>query len=584
MYEAFNRTIAAVQDMRQSEFLIPTLKEEPKDAQIASHRLMLRAGMIRQLSAGIYIYMPLLLRVFHKVEQIIREEMEKASAQELLFPSMIPSELWKKTKRWDAYGDQLLKVKDRLDRDYCYGPTHEEVVTDMMSQLLSSYKQLPVTVYQIQAKFRDELRPRFGLMRGREFSMKDAYSFHADSESLNKKYEEMKAAYKAIFRRFGLDFKVVDADVGDIGGHESAEFMVTSDTGEDEILESTESDFAANIEAAPTTETPNSPVATDTPAYSKVHTPDQRSIDDLVQFLSKDANQFIKSMLFTDGDAFALVLLRGDHNVNECKFKQAFPGARPAYDAEIEALGLLKGFIGPVNLPKDIKVYADHGLNSGAAYYTGANETDYHFESLVLDRDLAGAEIQWGDYRLANAGDPCPAPLTGEYRSVRGIEVGHIFKLGTRYSEDMSASFLDANGKSQTVIMGTYGIGVGRSIAAAIEQHHDEKGISWPAAIAPFTVHLLLLDPKKEELTQLADSVYETLQSHTDVLYDDRMERAGIKFKDADLIGIPIQVRIGKRSAESQELEVLVRRTGEELSVPIAEIGPKIAALIEAAE
>ena len=565
--------------MRYSQSLIPTLKETPKDAEIASHQLMLRAGLIRQISSGIYILLPLALRVFKKVEIVIREEMTDAGAQELFMPSMIPSDLWKTTERWDQYGDQLLKIKDRMDREYCYGPTHEEVITQLAALQIKSYKQLPQTLYQIQTKFRDEIRPRFGLMRAREFSMKDAYSFHSTHEDLDSVYDRMRQAYENIFRRCGLDFKMVQADSGDIGGDESAEFMVTAETGEDLILESSESNYAANVEAAKTQKNLDEPKnIDDIPSIEEVPTPNTKKIEDLSKLLNIDAKDCLKAVLGRSNESYYLILFRGDHQLNECKIRQFIPDFELANDAEANRDGFAVGYLGPVGLDDQVQVWADHSLSETESYVVGANKDGVHLRHVCLSRD---ASIhKWGDFRIAVEGDPCPEPYKGVYQAVRGIEVGHIFKLGTKYSEKLSAHFLDEQGKSKPIIMGTYGIGVGRTIAASIEQHHDEKGIVWPKEIAPFQVLIVLLKSKDEDLRQVADDLYESIREYCDVLYDDRHESPGVKFKDADLLGIPYQIFIGNKVKETGECEWGVRADGSREFKPVKDVLTHIKGLL----
>ena len=485
--------------MRFSQLFVPTLKEDPKDAEVASHRLMLRAGMIRQLGSGLYTYLPLGLRVIQKVESIIRDEMNRIGSQEVLMPSIIPSELWQKTGRWDEYGHLLLRLKDRLDREYCYGPTHEEVVTDLISSHINSYKQLPLTLYQIQTKFRDEIRPRFGLMRSREFSMKDAYSFHAHWDDLNQTYHNMVHAYESIFTRCGLRFKSVCAESGEIGGSESMEFMVTADTGEDEILESTCGGFSANAEAAPCV---NESVKHASLDYSKapkieyVDTPHVKTIDEVSDYLSVDKKDMVKTLLFVSDEKPIVVMVRGDHLLNEYKLKKVLSGK--SFEKAPEALvqkvsGTKPGYLGPVNLQVDCDMFADFSLQVQTPFIAGANQSGQHIKNMIMERDCNG--VQFADLRFAVSGDACPVGSEDSvYQSVRGIEVGHVFKLGDKYSTLLGAQFLDEQGKSNPIIMGCYGIGVGRTVAAAIEQNQDDKGIVWPLSIAPFSVNIIIVN------------------------------------------------------------------------------------------
>lgn len=548
--------------MRVSQYFISTLKDVPKDAEIASHQLMLRAGFIQQISSGIYTFLPLGLRVLQKVQDIVRRELNKSGAVEVLFPMVVPEELWRSSQRWDAYGDQLLKLTDRVGRGYCLGPTHEEVATELAKGFLQSYKQLPLNVYQIQSKFRDELRPRFGLMRGREFCMKDAYSFHANDECLSNTYEKMKEAYYQIFKACGLDVQAVEADSGDIGGSESAEFMITADTGEDAVMQCDKSGHAVNLEAAKTLPEALSTL-TGSMAVEKIHTPGMNSIDDLVKGLNRSATTMIKSLLYRADDELVLVLLRGDHELNPIKLKNVL-GAKAidrALEADVRQLsGAAPGFMGPYQPKAECRIVADHSLSPNEGYTAGANEEDFHLDHVVLSRD---ADVEgYFDLRQAEVGDN--TPWGGVYKQVRGIEVGHIFKLGDKYSKSMGATFMSEQGRPTPFLMGCYGIGVGRTVAAAIEQSHDERGMIWPKALAPFQVHLICVNPKVEALTACADQLYEQLQAASvEVLYDDRNESPGKKFGDADLIGIPTQVVVGKSLEASGEIEIKDRKTGE---------------------
>ena len=548
--------------MKQSLTFIPTLREVPADAEVKSHQVLLRAGFIRQNASGIYSYLPLARKVLAKIERVIREELEAINAQELLMPAMQSAELWQESGRWEKYGPELMRFKDRHNRDFALGPTHEEVVTTLVRDEIKSYKKLPLTLYQIQTKFRDEKRPRFGLLRGREFIMKDAYSFHASRESLDATYEDMYRAYSNIFTRLGLNFRAVIADAGSIGGKGTHEFMVLSEIGEDTIAYSDSSDYAANIEMAE--------VVVDYKAgnaamkeLEKVATPDVKTIEEVSNFLNISADNCIKSLVFKIDDELIVVLARGDHEINDIKLKNALgaDSVELAEEAEIkELLGCTIGSIGPVKLPVNVKVVADHAIKSIRNGVAGANEDGFHFVNVNPERDFAINAYE--DIRFIQEGDPSPDGQ-GTIKFAEGIEVGHIFKLGTTYSEKMNATFLDENGKAQPFIMGCYGIGVSRILAALAENFQDEKGFVWPKQLAPYDVHLVPVNTKDEVQVQLADELYGLLKSFRyDVLYDDRAERAGVKFADADLIGLPVRITVGKKAAEGM-VEVKFRQSGE---------------------
>ncbi len=528
--------------------LIPTLKEDPSEAEVLSHRLMLRAGMIRKLAAGIYSYLPLAQRVLRKTEQIIREEMDRAGAQEVTLPFVQPAEIWHKSGRWDVYGKELLRLKDRHNRDFCLGPTHEEVITELVKNEVTSYRQLPLNLYQIHIKFRDEIRPRFGIMRAREFVMKDAYSFDVDEAGAEKSYEKMYQAYCSIFERCGLTFKPVEADSGPIGGSFSHEFMVLADTGEDCIFSCTACGYAASKDKAEIGERDgDSPGSQKPEKLKRVETPNQRTVEEVTSFLKIKPENLIKTLIFQEGDNTLAVLIRGDHEINEIKL-QNFLNADSlclADDATIEKVTRApKGFAGPVGLT--IRVLADNSLKTGGVFVTGGNEKDIHLTNVALGRDFQVESFN--DLRCAEDEDPCPRCKQGTLAMSRGIEVGHIFKLGTKYSKTLGATFLDAQGKSQDIIMGCYGIGVGRTVAAAIEQNHDQNGIIFPESIAPFQVIISSVKPKEPAIQEASEKLYTTfLQAGIDVLIDDRDERPGIKFKDADLIGIPLRVTVGTK-------------------------------------
>ncbi|GGE25213.1 proline--tRNA ligase 1 [Marinithermofilum abyssi] len=550
--------------MRQKSMLIPTLRTVGAEAEMASHRLMLRAGMIRQLAAGVYTYLPLGYRSLAKVEQIVREEMDRIGAQELLLPALNPAELWQETGRWENYGAELVKLKDRHDRDFLLGPTHEEVITDLLRNEVNSYKKLPLSLYQIQTKFRDERRPRSGLLRGREFLMKDAYSFHADRDSLDATYKDMYEAYHRIFERCGLDFRAVEADAGAIGGKGTHEFMVMADSGEDTLALCEACDYAANLEMAEAKREEETAVqpAGDIPAPEKAVTPKASTIEEVARFLDVKPIQVVKSLLFVADEEPVLVLVRGDHDVNDVKVKNVLD-ATVCELADEETVrrvtGAPTGYAGPIGLKEDVKILADHAVKGMAEAVVGANENEHHLLHVVPGRDF---EPQYADLRNVQEGDRCPR-CGSRIRFARGIEVGHVFKLGTRYSEAMRATFLDQNGKEQPYIMGCYGIGVSRVVAAIIEQHHDDNGILWPLNVAPFQVHLIAVNMKNEEQAKLAEDLYAQLQqAGIEVLFDDRQERAGVKFKDADLIGIPLRITVGGKASEGL-VEYKFRRNGE---------------------
>ncbi len=558
--------------MKVSQLFLQTLKEVPKEAQIASHQLMYRAGMIQKLASGIYNYLPVALRSLRKIEKIIREELDKRGCQEVLMPMVQPSELWIETNRWKTNGPELLKFKDRKGADFCLGPTHEEVITDMVRRNLRSYKQLPWNLYQVQGKFRDEIRPRFGLMRGREFIMKDGYSFDKDEAASKESYRMMYEAYNSIFKRCGLKFKAVDAATGSIGGDMSHEFQVLADSGEDMILSCTECEYAANEEKA-TSRYENS--ACDASTFkdaTEVHTPDQKAVEDVAKFLERDIKEFIKSMIYLVDETPVLVMVRGDREVNESKIQGHFKAQEVvlADDATVERVtGAAVGFAGPVGLKEDIKIVADFSVTGMANMVCGANKTDYHIENVNLGRDFK-AEV--ADFVQTVAGEPCPHCEKGELEETRGIEVGQVFFLGTKYSSAMNCNFIDENGKEKPAVMGCYGIGVGRTLAAAIEQNHDENGIIWPMAIAPFEAVVLPLQMNKESVVEAGEKVHRLLlEAGIDVALDDRDERAGFKFKDADLIGYPVQLVIGAKSLEKGNIEVKIRKTGEKMEIPFDE-------------
>jgi prolyl-tRNA synthetase len=567
--------------MRFSKSYIKTLKETPREAEVVSHQYMLRAGMIKRLASGIYSYLPLGHRVLKKVENIVREEMDRAGAQEIFMPVLQPAELWQESGRWDVMGPEMVRLKDRHNRDFVLGPTHEEVITDIVRGDLASYKALPVNLYQIQTKVRDERRPRFGLMRGREFLMKDAYSFHANYESLDDEFENMKNAYTRVFERIGLKFRPVEADSGAIGGSGSQEFHILAESGEDEIIYCTECDYAANVETAgsildtPTQEELKETILVDTPNIAK--------IDDVVNYLNIPVEKTVKALMYRDmgTDEAYMVLIRGDFEVNEVKLKNLIDAVNVTMltDEELEKYGLVKGFIGPFGKKfEGVKVIADPSVTQIINHTAGGNTVDTHYMNVNYGRDYVADIV--ADVRLTKAGEKCPK-CHGKLESARGIEAGHIFKLGDKYSKAMNATFLDENGKAQNFIMGCYGIGVSRTVAAAIEQNNDENGIIWPTAIAPYIVDVIPANMKDATQVEVAEKLYkEFTTENIDTIIDDRDERPGFKFKDADLIGFPFKVVVGKKAAEGI-VELKIRKTGETLEVSKDEVVEKVKELME---
>jgi prolyl-tRNA synthetase len=548
--------------MKLSRDITQTTKTDFKEASVVSHQLFLRAGFMRQLSSGIYTYMPMLHKVLLKITNIIREEMNKQGAQELLLPQLMSRDLWEETGRWEAYENEglLFHLKDRKGGEYCLGPTHEEAITDIARRELKSYKQLPVNLYQIQTKFRDEIRPRFGLMRGREFIMKDAYSFSANAESLDDQYEKMHAAYCAICERLGLKYRVVEADSGAIGGTGSAEFMVLAETGEDSVLTCDTCDYAANAEKAESTLEEHAQPKEMKP-MEEVKGKGIIGVEALAEFLKIPVHSTTKTILFQADKDVVAVMVRGDCDVNEVKVKNHL-GCKKLELASPETVkkvtGAEIGYAGPVNLPKKVTLLADNYTKNRINFECGANKTDHHNINVNFERDFPLPEF--GDFKLAKTGDSCERCKTGKLQETRGIEVGHIFKLGTKYSHSMGASFLDKDGKEQPCIMGCYGIGVSRMAAAAIEQNHDEKGMIWPKSITPYQVHLVGLNLEKDEVKKEADALYdELLKLGYDVLYDDRDLQPGAKFADADLIGIPVRITISSRTMADNVLEFKMR-------------------------
>ena len=567
--------------MRYSQYFLPTLKETPADAEVVSHQLMMRAGMIRKVAAGVYSYLPFGLRAIRKVEEIVREEMNRAGAIELLMPMANPAELWQESGRWEFYGKELLRFKDRHQRDFCMGPTHEEVITDVVRGHVKSYRQLPINLYQIQTKFRDEVRPRFGLMRGREFIMKDAYSFDTSEEGANASYQKMREAYCRIFERCGLKYRMVEADSGAIGGSFSHEFMVLADTGEDVVISCESCEYSANIEKAVVVdrgEISQEPMN----EIERVVTKGAHSVADVSVMLKLDPSQIVKTMLVMADDEPVAVLIRGDHELNEAKIKNLLGVAvleLATPEQIVAATGGPVGFSGPIGL--QVPIYADNAVKYLRNIGVGGNEKDIHLEGVNLERDFQVK--QFADLRNAGEGDSCPH-CGGRYSNTRGIEVGHIFKLGTKYSQAMKATFLDADGKANDIIMGCYGIGIGRTVAASIEQNHDADGMIWPMPLAPFQVLVNMLNPKDDAVREAAEQLYLQLQqAGVEVLLDDRDERPGAKFKDADLIGVPLNVTVGARGLKEGQLELKDRATGEKSMIAVDQAAEELQQRVAAA-
>ncbi|MFH0887266.1 MAG: proline--tRNA ligase [bacterium] len=570
--------------MKTSELFFATLREDPAEAEVVSHKLLLRAGFIKKLAAGIYSFMPLGWRVMSKLTNIIRDEMNTAGAQEVFLPAIQPAELWQESKRWDIYGKELLRIKDRHDREFVFGPTAEEVITDLVRDNIRSYKQLPVNLYQIQTKFRDEIRPRFGLMRGREFMMKDAYSFHADESDLDREYKNMYETYNRIFKRCGLEFRAVEADPGAIGGSSSQEFMVLADSGEDQIVHCTECDYAASREIASVGESKDKKLNiknNDGHEIEKVKTPNMRTVEEVTAFLKAKPSQLIKTLIYNFKGKPLAVLVRGDHNVSEAKLRK-FLGEgflELADEATIKKVtGAPVGFAGPVGL-KNIKIFADHSVANITDGISGANEADMHIKNVAYGRDFKADKLI--DVRYAETNDICPKCLDARIELRHGIEVGHVFKLGTKYSETMQATFLDDKGKSNAFIMGCYGIGLGRTMAAAIEQNNDKDGIIWPLPLAPFAVAVVPVRYDDESQKKVAQELYEGLKSkNIEVLLDDRMENVGVKLKDIDLIGIPIKVVVGPKGLKEGNVEIKTRKDGAMIPAKIEDAIAQIEGLL----
>lgn len=559
--------------MKMSNMLVLTLREVPAEAEIASHKLMLRSGMMRKMASGIYNYMPIGLKALKKIENIIREEMGEAGAQEFLASAVLPAELWQESGRWDAYGDEMFRLKDRNNRDFCLGPTHEEVFTDIARNEIKSYKQLPVNLYQIQTKYRDERRPRFGVMRSREFVMKDAYSFDKDQEGLDVSYNKMQEAYVKIFNRCGLDAKCVEADSGAIGGSNSAEFMVKSEVGEDDVVFCDKCNYAANIEKAEAIS--EKADVEELKEMKKVNTPEVKSIEDLEKFFNITSKKFVKTLLFNVDGKIVAVLVRGDREVNEVKVSNAIGeviNIEMASSEEVyKATNAKVGFAGPIGINVD-KLLVDEEVTYMYNFVVGANETNYHIENVNYNRDFTGIV---GDFRNVINGEKCPM-CGGNITISRGTEVGHIFKLGTKYSEAMKANFIDESGLEKPFLMGCYGIGVTRTMASIIEQHNDESGIIWPLAVAPYHVSLIPVNIKDEAQMKVAEDLYKSLiKLGVEVLMDDRNERAGVKFKDSELMGIPIRITVGKKINDG-EIELKLRHEMDNEIIKIDDVCNRI--------
>lgn len=554
--------------MKQSRMFIPTMRETPQDADSLSHRYMLKSGMIKQMAAGIYTYLPITKLVLNNIEQIVREEMNDIGGVEIHMPVLHPKELWEESGRWQAYGSELMRMKDRHDRDFALGPTHEEIVTALLRDELKSYKKLPLTLFQIQTKFRDELRPRFGLLRGREFIMKDAYSFHSDEASLDETYNDMYRAYSNIFRRVGLNYRAVEADSGSIGGSHTHEFMALSEIGEDIIVYTDESGYASNIEKAACI-VPEAVDSAAQDALEKVPTPGVDSCLSLAEHLNIGLMDTTKTMVVNIDGEFVMILIRGDHELNDIKVRDYFGAedAEFATDAEIrEIMNAAPGSLGPVG--SSIPVYLDHQVDVMYNYPVGANTDGYHYINVNHGRDFEAAGT--GDFRFITEGEKAE-DYSGEVKFMKGIEVGQVFKLGTKYSESMNLNVLNENGRSVPVLMGCYGIGISRTLSAIIESHHDDRGIIWPKSVTPFDIHIITANPKDRDAQDAAEKLYEALGREYRVLYDDRKERAGVKFADSDLIGLPYRVVIG-RGIKDGRVEIKARDSEETVEVEIGQV------------
>lgn len=562
--------------MRYSRGFLPTLKEDPAEAEVVSHSLMIRAGLVRRLAAGIYNLLPLGLRIQKKVESIVRDEMNRAGAQEVLLPVMLPSGLWEETGRWQAYGKELIRLRDRHGRDFCLGPTHEEIITDMVRRDVRSYRDLPLSLYQIQTKFRDEIRPRFGVMRGREFVMKDAYSFDKDEKGAEESYQIMFNAYCRIFTRCGLQYSSVEADSGLIGGSFSHEFMVHAETGEESIAVCDECGYSANVEltpfSSPTEGHSLSGKEVEKTTLRKVHTPCITTAEQVGEFFKRDLSDITKTLVYSSDGLPIVVMVRGDHSVNETKLKNYLQSTELILAGEEMTQRLTNarvGFAGPIGLQENVRIVGDFSFMEQADLVLGANEDEHHFVGATIGKDFEVSEF--ADIRAAVEGDPCPK-CKASLRVMKGIEVGHVFKLGTKYSEAMGTRFLDEDGELRTIVMGCYGIGIGRTVAAAIEQNHDENGIIWPMPIAPFHVVVIPINYNDSATQKTSEALYQTLNDNSiEVLLDDRDERPGVKFKDADLMGIPFQIIVGPKGLAEGNVEFKARREGAKDWVALTE-------------
>jgi prolyl-tRNA synthetase len=567
--------------MRWSRFYLYTTREVPNDAEVISHQLMVRAGMIKKAAAGIYTYLPYGWRSLTKLMNIVRREIDSTGSSELQGPCIQPAELWQESGRWQRYGKELLRIKDRHERDFVFGPTHEEILTDIVRRDLKSYRQLPVSLYQIQTKFRDEIRPRFGLMRGREFIMKDAYSFHTSAESLDETYRDIHDAYCRIFEACKLDYGVVEADTGSIGGSASHEFMVVAGTGESAVVRCPSCGYAANVEKAETRKAEEAASAFEPQERQEVETPGKHSVEDVARFLKVNPKRVVKTLIYETEKELVAVLIRGDREINEIKLTNYLDVEHLNLASEEkvrQATGAPVGFAGPVGLA-GIRLIADETVRGLSNFVVGANKADAHFTNVNAGRDFDLSE--WGDFLLVTGGDPCPR-CDGKLELFRGIEVGHIFKLGTKYSKAMGCNYTDEAGEDHPMIMGCYGLGIGRTIAAAIEQNHDADGIIWPRPLAPFEVLLVGLNPDDAEVSRTAEDLYAQLRAKgVDVLYDDRDERPGVKFKDADLIGVPVRLVVGAKSLADGKVEVSLRRDRQKNLVATAEAVGKVMELLE---
>jgi len=568
--------------MRWSQFYLFTTREVPADAEVISHKLMVRSGMIKKAAAGIYSYLPFGWRSLQKLMEIVRRELGRAGAVELHMPAVQPAELWQESGRWQRYGKELLRIKDRHERDFCFGPTHEEVITDIVRRDVRSYRQLPFNMFQIQVKFRDEIRPRFGLMRGREFLMKDGYSFHVDAASLDEAYEAMRQAYCRIFEACKLEYSVVEADTGAIGGSSSHEFMVLAGSGESAVVRCPKCGYAANTEKASTNPAYwHLPAEAPTAKREKVPTPGAKAVGEVATMLGVPTSRIVKTLLYETERGSVAVVIRGDREVNEVKLGNLLGVERLALAGEQEvvaATGAPVGYAGPVGLRAGIDLVADESVRAIANFVCGANEADAHY--IGCNWGVDAQPTTWGDFVLVGGGDPCPR-CDGTLEEFRGIEVGHIFKLGIKYSEPMQCNFLDAAGESRPMVMGCYGLGIGRTVAAAIEQNHDADGIVWPVPLAPFAVLLVALNPDDEKVRAAAEEIYAKLESQgVDVLFDDRDERPGVKFKDADLIGIPVRVVVGAKSLADGKVEISLRRDREKQLVEPGIAAERVASLL----